>query len=76
MLALKTLLLAFTKAGEDETTVQAILQFLFKIYDREDLHDKMIMYYAAGDAHCLQLKKAIMQLFSKEEQQALRDEHV
>ena len=76
MLALKTLLLAFTKAGEDETTVLAILQFLFKIYDREDLHDKMILYYAAGDAHCLQLKKAIMQLFSKEEQQALRDEHV
>lgn len=75
MLALKTLLLAFTKGGENEATVQAILQFLLKIYDNNNLRDKMILYYSSRDARCPELEKAITKLFSKEEQQALHDNH-
>ncbi len=71
MLALKTLLLAFTVNGENEPTVDAIFSFLFKVYDITKLRDKMTLYYAAGDANCPMLKDRIFRSFSEEEQKAL-----
>lgn len=71
MLALKTLLMVFTKDGETPSTVQAILTFLFKIYDQNNLRDKMILYYAAEDANCPEFKKAVLLYFTDEEQDVL-----
>lgn len=71
MLALKTLFLAFTADGENESIIEAILSFLYKIYNKDNLRDKMTLYYAAGDIKCPMLKDRIFKSFSKEEQRVL-----
>lgn len=67
MLALKTVLSVFSASIQDMSTADAVLTFLKKIYNFQNLQDKLILLYGIRDSKNQLLEAAFKPYFTEDE---------